>query len=100
MQIKLGMIKNVKDIRNSEADLWMSGKNPPGKKLPGKLLPRKMSPENCPATLLKKRHRCFPVNFEKFLIIHFLQNTSGRLLLHCFFFFYQKLNMHQITSIV
>ena len=32
-----------------------------------------------PATLLKKRlwHRCFPVNFAKFLRIPFLQNTSG-----------------------
>ena len=36
-----------------------------------------------PATLLKKRfqHRCFPVNFAKFLRTHFLQNTSGWLLL-------------------
>ena len=36
-----------------------------------------------PATLLKKRlwHRCFPVNFAKFLRTRFLQNTSGRLLL-------------------
>ena len=36
-----------------------------------------------PATLLKKRlwHRCFPVNFIKFLRTPFLQNTSGRLLL-------------------
>ena len=35
-----------------------------------------------PATLLKKRlwHRCFPVNFVKFLRTPFLQNTSGRLL--------------------
>ena len=35
------------------------------------------------ATLVKKRlwHRCFPVNFVKFLRIPFLQNTSGRLLL-------------------
>ena len=35
-----------------------------------------------PATLLKKRlwHRCFPVNFTKFLRTPFLQNTSGRLL--------------------
>ena len=38
-----------------------------------------------PATLLKKRlwHRCFPVNFVKFLRTRFLQNTSGRLLLYC-----------------
>ena len=36
-----------------------------------------------PATLLKKRlwHRCFPMNFAKFLRTPFLQNTSGRLLL-------------------
>ena len=33
-----------------------------------------------PATLLKKRlwHRCFLVNFTKFLRTSFLQNTSGR----------------------
>ena len=36
-----------------------------------------------PPTLLKKRlwHRCFPMNFVKFLRTPFLQNTSGRLLL-------------------
>ena len=36
-------------------------------------------------TLLKKRlwHRCFPVNFVKFLRTPFLQNTFGRLLLTC-----------------
>ena len=36
-----------------------------------------------PATLLKKRlrHRCFPVNFAKFLITLSLQNTSETLLL-------------------
>ena len=36
-----------------------------------------------PATLLKRRlwHRCFPVNFEKFLRTSFLQNTSGRVLI-------------------
>ena len=35
-----------------------------------------------PATLLKKRlwHRCFPVNFVKFLRTLFLQNNSERLL--------------------
>ena len=35
-----------------------------------------------PATLLKKRlwHRCFLVNFAKFLRTLFLQNISGRLL--------------------
>ena len=35
-----------------------------------------------PATLLKMRHwhRCFPVNFVKFLKTPFFQNTSGRLL--------------------
>ena len=33
-----------------------------------------------PATLLKKGlpHRCFPVNFAKFLRTPSLQNTSGR----------------------
>ena len=30
-------------------------------------------------------HRCFPVNFAKFLRIRFLQNTSGRLLLYTVF---------------
>ena len=37
-----------------------------------------------PTTLLKKRlwHRCFPVNFVKFLRTTFLQNTSRRLLLY------------------
>ena len=36
-----------------------------------------------PATLSKRRlwHRCFPVNFVKFLRTPFSQNTSGRLLL-------------------
>ena len=36
-----------------------------------------------PETLLKKRlwHRCFLLNFEKFLRTPFLQNTSGWLLL-------------------
>ena len=29
-------------------------------------------------------HRCFPVNFEKFLRTPFSQNTSGRLLLRSF----------------
>ena len=37
-----------------------------------------------PEALLKKRlwHRCFPVNFVKFLRTPFLQNTPGRLLLN------------------
>ena len=37
-----------------------------------------------PAILLKKSlwHRCFPVNFAKFLRTPFLQNISGRLLLY------------------
>ena len=37
-----------------------------------------------PAILFKKRpwHKYFPVNFAKFLRAAFLQNTSGRLLLH------------------
>ena len=39
-----------------------------------------------PATLFKKRlrHRCFPVNFMKFLKAPFLQNTCGWLLLKKF----------------
>ena len=43
-----------------------------------------------PATLLKKRlwHRCFPVNFAKFLRTPFLQNTSGRLLLYVSQYFF------------
>ena len=41
-----------------------------------------------PATLLKKRLSCFPVNFAKFLRIPSLQNTSGRLLLFCDFIFH------------
>ena len=37
-----------------------------------------------PATLFKKKiwHRCFPVNFVKFLRTPILKNTSGRQLLH------------------
>ena len=44
-----------------------------------------------PATLLKRKlwHRCFPVNFAKFLRTPFLQNTSGRLL----FLLYQILKI-------
>ena len=44
-------------------------------------------------------HRCFPVNFTKFLRTSFLQNTSGRLLLNrtdfvffCYSFLYSFLN--------
>ena len=42
-----------------------------------------------PATLLKKRlwHRCFAVNFVKFLRTPFLQNSSGRLLLSIYLIF-------------
>ena len=34
------------------------------------------------ATLFKKKlwHGCFPMNFAKFISTHFLQNTSGQLL--------------------
>ena len=41
-----------------------------------------------PATLLEKSlwHRCFPVNFVKFLRTFFLQNTSGQLLLTMYVF--------------
>ena len=46
-----------------------------------------------PATLFKKSlwHRCFPVNFAKFLRTPFLQNTSGRLLLRISFLRYLHL---------
>ena len=49
-----------------------------------------------PATLLKKilRHRCFPVNFVKFLRTTFSQNTSGRLLL-----FYWKLPENRLVKL-
>ena len=42
-----------------------------------------------PAPLLKKRlwHSCFPVNFAKFLRTFILQNTSGRLLLDCCWYY-------------
>ena len=40
-----------------------------------------------PATLLKKKlwHRCFPINFAKFLRTPLLRNTSRRLLLYLTF---------------
>ena len=45
-----------------------------------------------PATLLKKRlcHRCFPVNFAKFLRKPFSENTSGGLLLEVVFVYIIK----------
>ena len=61
-----------------------------------------------PATLLKKRlwHRCFPVNFVKFLRTPFLQNTTGRLLLisddskYCFgFMLHFRVQDHNFYSI-
>ena len=41
-----------------------------------------LQPQDC--NFIKNRlwHRCFPVNFTKFLRTPFLQNTSGQLLLH------------------
>ena len=46
-----------------------------------------------PTTLLKKRlwHRCFLVNFAKFLRRSFLQNTSGRLLTNIRFWPYSSI---------
>ena len=46
-----------------------------------------------PATLLKKSlwHRCFPVDFVKFLRTPFLKNTSGRLPLVVWIFYSQEL---------
>ena len=45
-------------------------------------------PELMPTALLKRRlrHRCFPVNFAKFLRTPFLRNTSGLLLLQLQYF--------------
>ena len=50
----------------------------------------KMQPEVFNFLKRRLQHRCFPVNFAKFLRAPFLQNTSGRLLLvknfwWCFF---------------
>ena len=39
------------------------------------------SQENTCARVKRLWHRCFPVNFVKFVRTPFLQNTSGRLLL-------------------
>ena len=40
-------------------------------------------------------HRCFPVNFVKFIRAPFLQNTSGRLLLHHEIFAFQLFKSFQ-----
>ena len=52
-------------------------------KQPSEVFCKKRCSYTAPATLLKKRlwHRCFPVNFAKFLRTPFWQNFSGRLLL-------------------
>ena len=55
----------------------------------------------CPTTLLKNIlwHRCFPLNFAKFLRTLFLQNTSSG----CFwyvFIFYQKNLMSYLLSVI
>ena len=41
--------------------------------------------EACNFTIKRLWHRCYPVNFAKFLRISFLQNTSWRLLLEAEF---------------
>ena len=53
-----------------------------------------------PATLIKKRlwHRCFPVNFAKFLRTP-LQNTSGRLLLLTFFEYTSRGTIMEIKTL-
>ena len=53
-----------------------------------------------PATLLKKRlrHRCFLVNFEKFIITPFLRNTSERLLLDLVISFSEFLIKHDCSN--
>ena len=82
-------IDDVKTLEPEAAILWCSVKKVFLE------IPTKLQENTCarvsfliksglrPATLLKKRfwHRCFPVNFAKFLRTTFLQNTSGRLLL-------------------
>ena len=47
--------------------------------------------KNLRSVTVKERlqRRCFPANFAKFLRTHFLQNTSGRLLLDSFHTFYR-----------
>ena len=49
-----------------------------------------------PATLFKKRlwHRCFPLNFAKFLRAPFLYNTSGQLILKI----YVKISSHKLDQ--
>ena len=53
-----------------------------------------------PATLLIKRlwHRCFPVNFAKFLRTCSLQNTSGRLLLNVLYVY--RLHLTQLKVLI
>ena len=41
-------------------------------------------PQACNFTKKETLYRCFPVNFAKFQITPFLQNTSGRLFLNKF----------------
>ena len=55
-----------------------------------------------PATLLKERncHRCFPVNFAKFLRTPFLQNTFGRLLLNPELFLEDKILLFQYLLMI
>ena len=50
---------------------------------------RSSRPEESSFNFIKKRlwHRCFPVNFDKFLRTPILQNISGRLFL---FFYFQR----------
>ena len=52
------------------------------------------------ATLLKKRlwHRCFPVNFAKFLRIPFSKNTSRRLLISVVFHLIMIKTFQQLFS--
>ena len=44
-------------------------------------------PEACNFIWKRLWHRCFPVNFTKFLRTPFLQNTSGRLILQSLIFY-------------
>ena len=86
------MIKNFKDIHNSEADLWMFGKKPPGKKFPGKLSPRIMLPENCPLekSLIDIKHLFAVVNNNLVNIKYWF--TANKLSLNV-----EKQNTHSST---
>ena len=54
-----------------------------GKNLCQRLFLKKFAGNACNFTKKRLWHRCFPVNFSKFLRTPFSQDTSGQLLLTC-----------------